>query len=74
MTTVPRRQPEETLPVSTTERAIPFGPMAEMEIAAGPNPSHPKPSAGSRASRTEHPAPDLRLARSRRPRRAAKSP
>ena len=74
MTMAPRRHLEEALPVSARERAILFGPMAEMDIAATPDPSQAKPSAGSRASRTEHSAPDPRLARSRRPRRAAKSP
>ena len=74
MTMTTRRHPEEALPISARERAILFGPMAKMETAAGPNPSHAKPRAGSRASRTEHRAPDPRLARSRGPRRAAKSP
>ena len=74
MTIAPRRPPEEALPISARERAILFGPMAETEIAAGPNPSHATPSAGSRASPTEHSAPHPHLARSRRPRRAAKSP
>lgn len=65
----PRRPHEEARPVSARERAIPFGPIAEMEIAARPHPSQAQPNAGPRASRSEHGAPDPRLARSRRPRR-----
>ena len=74
MTMVPRRHPEEALPVSARERAIPFAPMAEMQIAVGPDTSHVQLNAGSRASKSEHRAAVTRLARSRRPRRAAKSP
>jgi hypothetical protein len=68
------RYPDGPPLVSARERAILFGPMAETEIVAVPDPSPTQPTAGSRASRSEHDAPDPRLARSRRPRRAAKSP
>ena len=74
MTMAMRRHPEKALPVSARERAILFGPVAEMEIATGPNPFHAQQTAGCRASRADHSAPDPRLARSRGPRRAAKSP
>lgn len=74
MTMAPQRHPEEALPVSARERAILFGPMAETEIVAVPVPSPTQPTAGPRASRSEHDAPDPRLARSRRPGRTAKSP
>ena len=74
MRMAPRRHPDGQPPFSARERAILFGPIAEMEIAVGPDPSHEQPTAGFRASRSDHRPPDLRLARSRRPRRAAKSP
>jgi len=74
MTMATRRHPEEALPISARERAILFGPIAEMEIAVGPDTSDAQPNAGSRASRSEHRAAVQRLARSHRPRRAAKSP
>lgn len=74
MTIAPLRHAEEALPVSARARAILFGPMAETEIVAVPDPSPMQPNAGSRASRSAHRAALVRLARSRRPRRAAKSP
>ena len=74
MTMATLRHPEEALPVSAREPAIAFGPIAEMEIAVGPDTSDGQPSAGFRASRSEHRAAVTRLARSRKPRRAAKSP
>lgn len=74
MTMAPQRHPEEALPFSARERAIPFGPIVEMEIAVGPDTSDGQPSAGSQASRSEHRAAVARLARSRKPRRSAKSP
>lgn len=39
MTMEPWRYPDRPAPISARERAIPFGPMAETEIAAGPHPS-----------------------------------
>ena len=74
MTTAPQRHPEKQRPVSARERAIPFGSMAEMHPAAIPDPSQMQQTRGFRASRSEHRAAVTRLAPSRRPRRAAKSP
>ena len=74
MTMAPQRHPEKQRPVSARERAIPFGPMAETEIVAVPDPSKAQQTPGSRASRSEHRAAVARLARSRPPGRAAKSP
>ena len=74
MTMAPERQPDGPPPVSTRERAIPFGPMAEIDMAAIPLPSHAQQTSGFRASRSEHRAAVALLARSRRPGRAAKSP
>lgn len=74
MTTATRRHPEEALPISARERAILFAPMAEMEIAAVPDPSRGHSTAGSGASRSQHRAAVSRLARSHRTGRAAKSP
>lgn len=68
------RDDDEAPPISARERAIPFGPMAETEIVAVPDPSKAQQTPGSRASRSEHRAAVARLARSLRPRRAAKSP
>lgn len=74
MTIVKQRDPEKSRPVSARERAIPFAPIAEMDFAAIPDPSQVRPSAGSRASQSEHRAAVARHARSRPPGRAAKSP
>jgi len=74
MTIAPQRHPEEALPFSARERAILFGPMAEMEIAAVTDPSQAPQTPGFPASRPKHRAAVPRLARSRRPRRATKSP
>lgn len=46
MAMAPRRQPEEAMPVSARERAILFGPMAEREIAAVPDPFMPSQQPG----------------------------
>ena len=80
MTIASERQPDGPPPVSTRERAIPFAPMAEMDMAAEidmaaiPVPSHAQQTSGFQASRSEHCATVARLARSRRPHRVAKSP
>ena len=68
------RDDDEAPPISARERAIPFGPMAETELVVVPNPSPTTPIAGFRASESEHRAAVARLARSRPPGRAAKSP
>ena len=68
MTMAQRRHPEEALPVSARERAIPFGSMAEMHPAAIPDPSQVQQTRGFRASRSEHRAAVTRLAdRTREP-------
>jgi len=46
MTMKPLRYPDRPAPISARERAIPFGPMAEMEMAAGPNPSQAQQTSG----------------------------
>ncbi len=68
------RDDDEALPISARERAIPFGPMAEMDLAAIPDPSQVQHNRGFRASWSEHRAAVPRLARSRRPHRVAESP
>ena len=68
------RDDDEAPPISARERAIPFAPIAEMDLAAIPDPSQVQQNRGFRASRSEHRAAVTRLAPSRRPRRAAKSP
>ena len=74
MTMAPQRPPEEARPVSARERAIPFAPIAEMNLAAIRDPSQVQQNRGFRASLSEHRAAVARLARSRRTGRAAKSP
>ncbi len=74
MTMAPRREDDDAPPILARERAIPFGPMAETEIMAVSDPSKAQQTPGSRASRSEHRAAVARLARSRPPGRAAKSP
>ena len=74
MTMAPQRHPEKQRPVSARERAIPIALIAEMDLAAIQDPSHVQQNRGFRASRSEHRAAVTRLAPSRRPRRAAKSP
>jgi len=74
MRLVPGSHPEKPRPVSARERVIMFGPMVETALAAIADSAQTQQTPGFRASRTEHSAPDPRLARSRRPRRAAKSP
>lgn len=74
MTMAPRRHPEEALPISARERAIPFGPIAETEMAAVSDPPNVQLNLRFGAARWEHRAAVPRLARSRRPYRAAKSP
>ena len=74
MTMAPQRHPEEQRPVSARERAIPIALIAEMDLAAIQDPSQVQQNRGFRASRSEHRAAVTRLAPSRRPRRAAKSP
>lgn len=74
MTMATLRHPEEALPVSARECAIPFALMAEMHPAALPDPSKVQQTRGFRASRSEHRAALTRLARSRRTGGAAKSP
>jgi hypothetical protein len=70
----PQRHPEEQRPVSARERAIPIALIAEMDLAAIPDPSQVQQNRSFRASWSEHRAADPRLARSRPPGRAAKSP
>lgn len=72
MTMATRRNP--SAPISTRERAIPFGPMAETEIARIVDRARVLEKPIFRASRSQHRAAVLCLARSRRPRRAPKSP
>ena len=74
MTMVKQRDPEKPRPVSARERAIPIALIAEMDLAAIQDPSQVQQNRGFRASRSEHRAAVTRLAPSRRPRRAAKSP
>ena len=74
MTMAQRRHPEKQRPVSARERAIPFGPIAEMDLAAIADPAQTHQTSGFRASRLEHCAADPRLALTRRPGGAAKSP
>ena len=80
MTMATRQNPDRSAPISARERAIPFAPMAEMDMAAEidmaaiPVPSHAQQTSGFQASRSEHCATVARLARSRRPGHAAKSP
>jgi hypothetical protein len=74
MTMAPQRHPEKQRPVSARERAIPIALIAEMDLAAIQDPSQVQQNRGFRASRSEHRAAVTRLAPSRRPRRAAKSP
>lgn len=73
MTMAPGRHLEEALPISARERAI-LCPDSGMHLAAIPGPSQVQKAPGFRASRSEHRAAVARLARSRRPGRAAKSP
>lgn len=74
MMMAPRRYPDRPAPVSDRERAIPFGSVAKMETAATLDRARGQQNPGSRASRLEHRAAVTHLARSRTPRRAAKSP
>jgi hypothetical protein len=74
MTMAPQRPPEEALPLSARERAILFALMAEMEIAAIPDSSQAPHPPVFRAPRSQRRSAVARLARSRRPGRAAKSP
>ena len=74
MTMVKQRDPEKPRPVSARERPIPFGPIAEMDLAAIADPAQTHQTSGFRASRLEHCAADPRLALTRRPGGAAKSP
>ena len=74
MTMATGRQPDGLPPASAREQAILFAPMAEMDIAAIADPSQVQQNRGFPASRSEHRAAVTRLARSRKPRRSAKSP
>ncbi len=74
MTMAPQRHPEEQRPVSARERAIPIALIAEMDLAAITDPAQTHQTSGFRASRSAHCAAVARLARSRPPGRAAKSP
>lgn len=74
MTRAPQPHPDRPPPVSARARAVPFAPMAKMGLAAIPDPSQVQQTWGFPASRSEHQAAVTRLARSRSPRRAAKSP
>ncbi len=74
MTRAPLRHPKEALPISARERAILFASMAEMDLAAIPDPSQVQQTRGFLASRSEHRAADPRLARTCRLGGAAKSP
>jgi hypothetical protein len=74
MTMAPRRHPKKALPISARERAIPFGPIAETEMAAVSDPPNVQLNLRFGTARSEHRAAVARLARSRRPGRAAKSP
>jgi hypothetical protein len=74
MTMAPWRHLQEAPPISARERAIPIALIAEMDLAAIPDPSQVQQNRSFRASRSEHRAADPRLARSRPPGRAAKSP
>lgn len=74
MTMATGRQPDGLPPASARERAVRFAPMAEMQIAVAPDTSLVQPTASSQATRSEHHTAAPRLARSRRPRRSAKSP
>lgn len=74
MTMAPQRRPEEPLPVSARERAIPFDPVAEMETAAILDGARVQQKASFRACRPRLRPDVARLPRSRRPSRAAKSP
>ena len=74
MTMVKQRDQEKPRPVSARERAIPFAPIAEMGLAAIRDPSQVQQNRGFRASWSKHPTVASRLARSRPPGRAAKSP
>ena len=73
MTMAPGRHPEEALPISARGRAIPFGPIAETEMAAVSDPPNVQLNLRFGAARSEHRNAASRLARSRRPDRAAKS-
>jgi hypothetical protein len=74
MTMKPLRYPDRPAPISARERPIPFGPIAEMDLAAIADPAQTHQTSGFRASRLEHCAADPRLALTRRPGGAAKSP
>ena len=74
MTMVKQRDPEKPRPVSARERAIPFAPMAETKIATIVDRARVLEKHIFRASRSQHRAAVLCLARSRRPGRAPKSP
>jgi len=74
MTMVKQRDPEKPRPVSARERAIPFAPVAEMDLAAIADPAQTHQTSGFRASRLEHCAAVAHLAQTRRPGGPAKSP
>ena len=74
MTMAMGRDAVEAPPISARERAIPFAPMAEMDLAATPDPSQVQQKRSFGAARSEHRTVASRLARSRRPYRVAKSP
>lgn len=74
MTMVKQRDPEKPRPVSARERAIPFAPIAEMDLAAITDPAQTHQTSGFQAPRSEHRAAVPRLARSRGPHRVAQSP
>ena len=74
MTMAPQRHPEKQRPVSARKRAIPIALIAEMDLAAIPDPSQVQQNRGFRASESEHRAAVARLARSHPTGRAAPSP
>jgi hypothetical protein len=74
MTMAPWRHLQEAPPISARERTIPFGPIAETEMAAVSDPPNVQRNLRLGAARSEHHTVASRLARSRRPYRAAKSP
>ena len=74
MTMAMGRDDVEAPPISARERAIPFGPMAEMDLTAIADPARTHQASGFWASRSEHLAAVSRLAPSRKPQRAVKSP
>lgn len=74
MTMATRQNPDRSAPISARERAIPFGPMPETEIATIVDRARVLEKPILRTSRSQHRAAALCLARSRSPRRPPKSP